>query len=364
MIFFECCQISGLDDTMNQLAAALARRRLKHCIAHELLYWHWSCDFATRKAAAILKFICFSSNHADRTPSVLCLYTSPTWNAPYFTSRSHQDRTSAHAAPWGEPTAPQRLSHLTARSWGAVAGPHPATSGAGGTAAQLDSPRSALRSAADACRGGAGCGRGGASPFQAGPGSGAALRRRHRRSDGKGADAAAWLCAGAMVPPAGARLLPRPGRSPLLSILLLLLCSGGGCLPRRRPAGPPVVLGKSRAGARGGHGAVPCPCGCRGAQRARRRRVPLCWGTPLASALLRGGPWAGWGAAAACHRARCAQLKTTGLAHRAAQSVTGLCYRQGSPSSQQIAKPICLIGPTELNVSCSLCPLISVINKC
>lgn len=40
MIFFECCQISGLDDTMNQLAAALARRRLKHCIAHELLYWH------------------------------------------------------------------------------------------------------------------------------------------------------------------------------------------------------------------------------------------------------------------------------------------------------------------------------------
>ncbi|KAM6123485.1 lysosomal phospholipase A and acyltransferase isoform 2-T2 [Phoenicopterus ruber ruber] len=46
-----------------------------------------------------------------------------------------------------------------------------------------------------------------------------------------------------MVPPAGARLLPRPGGSPLLSLLLLLLlCPGGGCLPRRRPAGPPVVL--------------------------------------------------------------------------------------------------------------------------
>ncbi|XP_075366687.1 lysosomal phospholipase A and acyltransferase isoform X2 [Mycteria americana] len=49
-----------------------------------------------------------------------------------------------------------------------------------------------------------------------------------------------------MVPPVGARLLPRSGGSPFLSLLLLLLllllCSGGGCLPRRRPAGPPVVL--------------------------------------------------------------------------------------------------------------------------
>uniref|UniRef100_A0A8B9ZNS5 Phospholipase A2 group XV n=1 Tax=Anas zonorhyncha TaxID=75864 RepID=A0A8B9ZNS5_9AVES len=46
-----------------------------------------------------------------------------------------------------------------------------------------------------------------------------------------------------MVPPAGARLLPRPGGSSVLSILLLLLlCPGGDCLPRRRPVGPPVVL--------------------------------------------------------------------------------------------------------------------------
>lgn len=54
-----------------------------------------------------------------------------------------------------------------------------------------------------------------------------------------------------MVPPAGARLLPPSGGSPFLSLVLLLLllllfCPGGGCLPRRRPAGPPVVLGKSR----------------------------------------------------------------------------------------------------------------------
>ncbi|XP_030368397.1 group XV phospholipase A2 [Strigops habroptila] len=46
-----------------------------------------------------------------------------------------------------------------------------------------------------------------------------------------------------MVPPAGARLLPRSGGNPFLSLLfLLLLCPGGGSLPRRRPVGPPVVL--------------------------------------------------------------------------------------------------------------------------
>ncbi|XP_041314566.1 phospholipase A2 group XV isoform X3 [Pyrgilauda ruficollis] len=46
-----------------------------------------------------------------------------------------------------------------------------------------------------------------------------------------------------MFLPAGARLLPRSGRSSFLSLLvLLLLCPGGGSAPRRRPAGPPVVL--------------------------------------------------------------------------------------------------------------------------
>lgn len=206
---------------------------------------------------------------------MLSLCTSLTRNAPHFTSRTHHDRTSAHAAARLKPTAPQHLSHLAARNRGAAAEPHLATSGAGGAAARLDDPRSAPRSAGDACGAGpaaAGAGRalfrpGRAAGPHSGGGPGGATGGERRRTRTRG------YALGAMVPPAGARLLPLPGRGPLLGVLLLLLlCSGGGCVPRRRPAGPPVVLGKSRAGGGAGRarsGAEPCPCLCRGARRAR-----------------------------------------------------------------------------------------------
>lgn len=142
---------------------------------------------------------------------------------------------AAAAAAWGEPASRARLRLLReARSRGGSPSP---------------------QSAGDACGGGAGCRRGGAGralfwPGRAGqqgctPAAAAPAEwRRRRRLPAPG------LCAGVMVPPAGARLLPPSGGSPFLSLVLLLLlllfCPGGGCLPRRRPAGPPVVLGKSR----------------------------------------------------------------------------------------------------------------------
>lgn len=286
---------------------------------------------------------------------MLSLCTSLTRNAPHFTSRTHHDRTSAHAAARLKPTAPQHLSHLAARNRGAAAEPHLATSGAGGAAARLDDPRSAPRSAGDACGAGpaaAGAGRalfrpGRAAGPHSGGGPGGATGGERRRTRG--------YALGAMVPPAGARLLPLPGRGPLLGVLLLLLlCSGGGCVPRRRPAGPPVVLGKSRAGGGAGRarsGAVPVfmPRGTAGSGSA---------GRPGPAERRFGGPW---GAAAACYRAHCERLETTRSAQSAAQatSVTGLCCRERAVAHSKYAEPVCLIGPTELNVSCSLRPLIS-----
>lgn len=130
----------------------------------------------------------------------------------------------------------------------------------GGGKEELGNPRSGSpRSAGDSSRGRAPCrGRAGAERALFSPRGPAGREGRDGTGRGTGRRRlpAAGLCAGVMVPPAGARLLPRSGGSSVLSILLLLLlCPGGDCLPRRRPVGPPVVLGKSRAGS---------PVGCVG----------------------------------------------------------------------------------------------------
>lgn len=105
MIFFECCQISGLNDTVNQLAAALARRRLKHCIAFVLalipgLCNEKSCSYPkvyllflkTRRPHVCAKFM----HKSDTKRPSLHLQDPP---RPHKCARSGATQTHRPAAP-------------------------------------------------------------------------------------------------------------------------------------------------------------------------------------------------------------------------------------------------------------------------